>query len=252
MTDKTNAGILLSKFREPLVTEHTLPITVKRFFTDVNGTLVDKALVPVSMQTKYPVYCLGEFDRRGGYRIGNSTVPPSNNVKYVFTYVHGVGLPFLAFTGLNSIQNQLRIGDIVTVYTDDLNAPNFFCFIVQQNDYASLASVVGNSETIQKDERLGKLRCREIIFDNSSQTILDQYREPLHFVQSDNLGTFLDNQVQPYMFKPPEQKLNDFIPVKVNFFIDQYLGINFNMVFTIDQLTFNMKLEKYVKQLPQS
>jgi hypothetical protein len=227
---------------------HTIPLEVRRHYTDVNGVVLAKndALIPAVLQTFYPVFLLGEFDRQGGYPIGLKTKPvANNNIFYLTTFVHGsTGTPqmIVGFNGLNTIQNRIRIGDIVSVYTDSLSAPSIFVWIVVSNNACSIASILGNSETTQNDSRLGSLFVYEI---NYKTDVDAQLNEALHFTRFDNIGNAKDNQVQPKgMFRTPNDVQTNLVKMTTSFNIDQFLGINFYMIYACDVLTFDFKIKK--------
>jgi hypothetical protein len=225
-----------------MVRKHTIPIKVKKLFTDINGQLLSKSAIPTAMQTRYPVYMLGEFDKSGGFRIGQKIVTPS--VYYLQSFVHGVGCTpsqIIGFTGLDEITGKLQIGDIVTVYTDSLSAPTTFAWIIQTNDYAALGSIIGNSETSQNDLRIGTVYIYEL---NYFTDVEAQLNEPLHATRFDNIGTYSDNQIQPSLFKNPYVAQEDFLTIEVEFKLDQYLGLYVFMIHESDQISMNYKIKK--------
>lgn len=231
---------------------HSLPVIVTRYFTDVNGTILaknDAGLVAAGMATDYPLFLLGEFDREGGYKIGLSSltpkqVPGSAVTPIIYTtFVNGVTgtsnnivTPFSPF---NTIQAQLKQGDMCAVYVDSL-ACNYFCWIVQTNNYGALSSILSNLKSSQNDRRLGPLFCYEINW-YAPET---QWDQALHFIQADNLGTWADNQIQPYMFKTPFNVQQGFITVSTDFTIDQYMEIGTMFEIATDQMSFNFNIEK--------
>lgn len=230
--------------RNVLVMNHTIPVKVLRFFTDVDGRIVAKGAVPAALQTRYPVFLLGDFDRQGGYRIASQICPPDATIVYLQTFVHrynGIPTNIIGFSGFDEITNQLKTGDIVSVYTDSLSAPTYFVWIVVQNDYAAMGSIIGNSESVQNDRRIGQLFIDEINYFVTDET---QYNEVLHYTVFDNIGTYRDNQIQPLLFKTPYVEQQNFITIETDFKLDQYLGINLYMLFANDSLTFNFKLSK--------
>jgi len=242
MNTTLNDRMFIDKNRNtPLVKDHTLPLTVRRYYTDIDGILIDKSLVPATLKVAYPVYVLGTFDKNGGYAVGNKMLPPINGSQYIMSYVHGIGVTFLSFTGLNNIYTRLTLGDIVHIFTDNIVNPNYFIWIVQSNNAGAIGSIIDNVETVQKDNRIGKLWVESINYFSDSIT---QYTEPLHIIQVDNLGTPRDNQLQPSMFQSPDQYLNDFTDIKLRFYIDQYIGIYTYLLFNTDSLNLNFRLQK--------
>lgn len=226
--------------------KHSMPITVKRFFTDVNGTIIaktDVVLVASGIVENYPVYLLGEFDRQGGNKTGIQNLRPVIAKPYM-NFVNGCGntsqnvvTPFSPF---NTIQSQLNIGDIVNVWTDNVLAPNYFAWIVQSNAYASLASILGNLKSTQSDKRFGPL----FVYELNWYALEAQWDQALHFIQSDNLGTFTDNQVQAYIFKTPFNVQEGFITVKTSFIMDQFILVAVMMEVATDTMNFNFNIDK--------
>jgi hypothetical protein len=224
-----------------LMPEHSIPVKIKRYYTDVNGTVVDKAAVSAAMQVKFPVYMLGQFDRNGGFKKSLIAVPPTPGTFYIMTYTVGINAPFLAFTGANNIKNYLQVGDVVQVYADDVENPNFFCWIIQSANPVSLSSVIANTETTMVDGRIGGLFIREF---NLAVSDDSQYYEPFHFTKMDNIGNLRDDQVQPSMYFSPYTQQTGFLTIETMFKLDQYLGINFYMLYDVDDISLTFKTNK--------
>lgn len=223
----------------------SIPITVKRFFTDVDGQIVDKAVVPVSLQVKYPVFMFGVFDMESGYKAGSNVCPQVNGIDYLMSFVNGMGASsqsVIGFTGLNEIQGQLAVGDIVHVFTDDKQNPNYFIWIVQStNSLAGLASIMKNLQTSQQDNRLGKLFIYEMLLITANQ---QQWRQPFNFTVYDNLGNYTNDPIGPMMFRGPYTELENLIRLDIEIMIDQYIGVNLYMDFTEDLLSVDFNIMK--------
>lgn len=232
--------------------KHCLPVIATRYFTDVNGTIIDKAdagLVAAGMATSYPLFVLGEFDREGGYRTGLSQVSPVNVAgfdppKYLTSFVNGVTgtshsvvTPFSPF---NTIQPQLKNGDLVTVYVDNAATPNYYCFMVLTNNYAAMSSIMSNLKSSQADRRLGKL----FVYEINWYSLEAQWELPFNFIQSDNLGTWTNNPVQPSTFKTPFNVLEGFITVKTAFMLDQFMELAVLFLLASDTMSFNFNIQK--------
>ena len=231
--------------RSVLVRDHTIPITIKKLYTDVDGIVLDKNTIPAALQKRVPVMLLGDFDRQGGYKIGLQNIAPDENLKYFMTFVNGLGANFVSvvgFTGISTIQKHINVGDIVQVYTDDLTAPAYFVWIIIQNTYASIASIVGNTESIQNDRRIGPIFVHEINFiaDNESQL-----SESLQIVHFSNIGTWNANQIDPLgIYRTPFDVQIGLVRIVVKpFSLDQYFGINTNMLFESDKFTMDFKIK---------
>lgn len=248
-----NASLNMNSKREFVGAEntlqplHTLSLNVTRYFTDVNGTILaknDAGLVAAGMTQKYPVFMLGEFDKMSGYKIGQNIVPPKGIVKYYLTFVNGYGMTtnqiVTPFSGVNDVQQMIKLGDIVQVYTDNLLSPNYFCFIVLSGETTGLASLMGNLGTKQNDNRLMKLHCYEI---RLITDFIQQLPEAWNYVYADNLGNFKSNQITYNMFNNPFNVLPDVLTVSTEFDFNQYIGIYLYMVLAVDKMSVNFNFK---------
>lgn len=233
--------MLLGELKSPILKKHTIPIKIKRFYTDVNGVIVNKALVPAALQINFPVYLFGDFDRSGGYNIGKQVCPPLAGSFYVGSFTHGQGVPFLYFNGLSNIYEQIKIGDIVHLFADSLAVPTYYIWIVQTLVKNSIASIVSNTETAQKDGSIGKIFVDQIYY--FSDTIL-QWDEPFHITRMDNVGQYLDDQLQPYVYKNPDTVQNDFLDMVYSFKLDQYIMISTYMIYEANEISWNFQIKK--------
>lgn len=226
-----------------------ISVDIKRFYTDVDGVLLDKNAVPAKFKVSVPVFLLGEFDRQGGYRQGLQACPPPNSLAYMTSFVKGVGLTthsIIGFTGFNQIQDQILPGDIVHVYTDSLMLPSIFVWIVQQNTFASLGSLLSNFSSEQKDGRLGQIRLKDCLFHATSNgtAVVEQFNQDWFMVTTDNIGDTQENQIHPAVYITPETRQTGFVKMKINFNFTQYLGVNFYMLFVTDLITINFNLNQ--------
>lgn len=226
---------------------HSLPVNVARIFTTVDGTIITKTnpvVIAAKMDVSYPVFLLSQFDREGGYSIGQKVVPPLGGAKYLMTFVNGYGLTTnqicTPYSPFNTIQSQLKIGDIVQVYTDNLQSPNCFCFIVLTSTTQPMSSILANMSTRQVDNRIMKLYCENVLF---KADFALQLSEPWHYVNIDNLGTYKDNQITYNMFYDPFNVLPDVLKITTEFTMNQYLGVYLYMVLGVDIMSFNFNLK---------
>lgn len=222
---------------------NTIPIIIKRYFTDVNGTIVNKALVPPALQVEYPFAVFGDYDKQGGYSNSFKALQPIPGTEYLLSFVNGMGFipqTLTGFSGVNTVKNVIGFGDLVHVFTDDSQNPNYFVWIVQKNSYGSLGSIVGNSETDQKDGMLGKLYLQE--FQYTTDNPVEQWRNPIHFVRSTNNSTWRSDQVQPYIFKTPDNEQAELITIKCEFNLDQFLALVNYFYFDTEIITWNFKI----------
>ncbi len=217
-------------------------ITIRKIYTDVDGSIIDKSVVPLAMQKRVPVYTLSNFDRTGGYNIGQKLLPAGNGLKFVATYAQGVNLPIALFNQFNEIQNYISPGDIVTVYTDDILAPNYFCFIIQAASQGGLCSIISNTQTIQDDGRIGKLIVQNINLNVDNE---GQWQEDWRVVLIDNAAVPVSKVVNlTTVARPPQYTLRDYITIPIRFDLTQYIGIYFYMSYESDLINFNLKIGK--------
>ncbi len=229
---------------QALNNQGSLNLNIRRYFTDVDGDVLDKTnpAIPAAMLTAYPVFMLGNFDRTGGYNRGFQTVNFTKNVFFLMTYVQGVNEPFLWNSGFNTIQNRLNKGDIVCVFTDSLDAPSTFCFIVQSNDMGGLASIISNTQTQQEDGTIGRMQVDDVSYQVDNESQLQQIWQVLTI---DNLGQFKQHPFNPNRVKNPYlYKLNDFLSLGLRFVLSQYISINFLMNIESDLININFKILK--------
>lgn len=223
----------------PLYRKDSLQIVVKRFYTDVNGTILDKndAAIPDALKVQMPVYLFGEFDRQGAYYLGLKNLPPQPGVNFLLSFVYGISNPFIAgFSGLSDIENNIAIGDLVNVYTDDLNAPNIFIWMVQHIDGRSLGSIMQNLPSLPVDPQYGYLKIFELDYYADNE---NQWRENMQYITYDFLGLVKSDNLQPFTYKTPLSYQNGFVAIRMESTLSQYLGLNTYMLFESDSITFN-------------
>jgi len=228
-----------------MVEQHTIPLKVQRFFTDVNGQILpitDPLIIAAGLNVKWPVYLFGAFDQNGGYSIAQKIcTPPRGN--YLCTFTNGKELTstsILGFTGLNEIQSRLNPGDIVQVYCDNLQNPNYFIWIVLSNSYTGLGSIVANLLTTQNDGRNGKLKIKSV---NFYFVDINQLNESINFTVADNLGTFRNDSIQPYLFRSPYDEQNNFVAMETDFNLNQFMGVNTFLGVTTDNISFDFLVQ---------
>lgn len=224
-------------------THHTLSTNVRKLYTDVDGAVIDKNTIPTNLKVSIPVYLLGAFDMDGGYRLGYNIVPPKPTTKYLMSFINGMNATsanITGFSGLNDIQSQLGVGDMVHVLTDDVTNPNYYIWIVIAAGNTPYSAIVSNLKTTQQDKKLGDIFIKEINYLVSDD---EQYKEAIHFTTSDNLGNFRDDSINPLMFKDPFVEQEDFLTIKTQVLMNQYIGVNLLMKFTTDNMTLDFKIK---------
>lgn len=220
---------------------HTIPVQVRRFYTDVDGAIVDKVTVPAALQTKYPIFLFAQFDRNGGYKRSLQVAPPMPGTHYLMTYTQGITSPFLSFTGFNTIKSMLKTGDVVYIYTDNIENPNYFIWIVLSCDTVSLASIVSNVESTQQDERVGALFLKEF---NYYVDVRSQFDEAIFFTKFDNIGNYRTDSINPSMNLNPHVEQVGLLTIAAPFKLDQYIGIALYMQYASDSIGFDFQVIK--------
>jgi|SRR6185369_4603407 len=224
--------------------KHSLNINVKRYFTDVNGTIV---IPPLALQVKYPFFMLGSFDMQGGYKSGIAVCPPEPGTHYLLSFVNGINFGthnIVGFSGLNQVQNFITVGDIVHVYTDDVSNPNYFIWIVQQHSIVSLGSIIRNTATTSADNKFNRLFV-DLVKYTTGNTNVDQWNEPIHLTRVNNIGLYRDDSYNPTANRPPSIFLNDIldlIDIKP-FMVDQFFGLNTYIRYSTTNIQFIFKLK---------
>lgn len=235
--------ILREKLSAPLSDLRALSINVKALFTDVNGTIIDKNILPANLKVKLPLFLLSEFDRIGGYYAGLRIVPVAQNSWQLLSSLiwGGDGMPFpFGFPGLNDIQGQINSGDIVTIWTDSLTVPTYYAFVIQGIDGASLGSILANTKTTQRDKNLGELYIQKCQYFSDNEP---NWFQPMNIIEIDNLGNFRKDGLQPNSFRKIYQTENVFVEFNLEFFISQYVGLYTYLLFTTNNLQFNFVLQ---------
>jgi len=240
----TPAEIQLHKYmQKPLQKNAGLFVHVKRLFSDVNGALLLKTdpSIPPALLTNYPFWMFGEFDRLGGYRVGNQINPPLPGTFYVTSFVNGVDTPFLFGTGLNTVQNFINVGDVVHIFTDNLNAPSTYVWIIQHCDSASLGSVYANATAPENQ----KIDIEGInYFAYTAGDPVKQFSQNINLTRMDVLGTYVNQPFPPTGFYQIDDKQAYFIRIPLKTQVDQYNLISSYIDFTIDDVQLSLLLKK--------
>jgi hypothetical protein len=229
--------------------DRSFTIKVKRYVTDNNGTVIPNVAVPAALQLSYPFYLFGEMDRQGGYRQGLSICPPPDGTYFLCTFVNGAGFMsanIVGFNGLNTIKGQLQVGDVVLVFTDDVQNPNYYIWIVLQSTVA-LASILSNLKTSQSDNRFNRLIAKTIIYNTSNNNLL-QWNEALHIIRTDNLGLIKDDNMTLNPYEGPDNFLQNIVIVQLNedtgVLLDQFIEFSSYMLWSTDQIILNFQIKK--------
>jgi hypothetical protein len=204
----------------------TFQIKVTRIYTDMNGTVVNKTLVPAAMQKKVPFYLFNKFDKEGGYAIGQTIKPVQPGMYFLYSYVNDASYNFLDFQFGNTINRQLRPGDVIHVLADDPIIPNFLCHIILHSDYVSYASFLANMQG--KNYKISRM---QYVTDNELN-----YHESFNTPIVDDFGLYTDNQIQPLVYKTPYELTLGFLDMIIDLNITDKNGLYSYMLFTTDEI----------------
>jgi hypothetical protein len=210
-----------------------LSLNIKRFYTDANGTVIDKTTAPIAMQKKMPFYLFNKFDRDSGYLIGQTVKPSLPGLFYLFTYVVGVGYNFLDFQFGNTIKQQLRNGDLVLVYADDPILMTTFCLIVIHSDYVGYGGFLENMKN--KNMKVSSIQ----YFTNNDKNWLEVF----NITSVDNFGLYKDNTLQPIAYRDPYVFQADMIQIDYDMTFDDKTGLESYMLFDTDSIELNFLVD---------
>jgi hypothetical protein len=207
----------------------TINIQVSKFYTNVDGTLLDKNLVNDSLKVKMPIYLFNKFDKDGGYRISGVEAPPSPSMFLIKAYVKTIGYDFTEFSGLNNVSQTLSAGDLVFIYADNPSNPNVFIWVVQSLSTKSLGSLVENdSELFMKSVR---------IFPNN----ITDYIEALSYVVSDKFGDYNINQISQQAFRYPKLINNSYAEIPFSIELNKHVGFTTYLPFASDGISYDFE-----------
>jgi len=244
--NKASIELPLAKAIRPSdLLNYAINLNVKRVYTDVNGTIIDKALAPVALQVRYPVFILGAFDFKGGYRKALESTPPEVGVKYLKTFINGLNSAS-EVTGVNiaaDIQGQLKVGDIVSVYTDSYTIPNYYVWIIVSANNASIASIMLNLSTTQKDDVYNRLYIEDIHY-LTTNTNVNQWNESIYRISINNIGLNNTDSFQPLIYKTPYTFLNNVLIMGVRFKATQFIGFSTYIQYATEDIQFILKVKK--------
>lgn len=223
---------LYNELQVPVEDVDSFAIIVRKFFTTVDGTIIDKNTVPVSLQVRYPVILFNAFDRRGSYKISFNENPPTLGTVFYRSYIQNDGFDPTQFSGLNTIGAQISIGDQVFVYTDSIDNPTFFIYIIQSISDRALGSII---ESIPcSGLAMGNLK----YFSDNQQN----YEEIFRIIKSNVLGIYNANSISPISLITPnyQQQNLALIPLTGNK-LTPYWGIATYIRHDSDRLEFDFE-----------
>lgn len=208
-----------------------LQVRIKRWYTDMNGVIIDKSLVPAAIQVKVPVYLFNEIDKQGAFRNGRQIKPVFGGLFYLYSYVNGLGYNFLDFQVGNNIKQQFFNGDLILVFGDDPTLPNFLCMVQISASDQSYHSVLTN----MKDKTFDVAKI-SYFSDNKNN-----WSEPLTFIEQDNLAISKFDNISPLAYTDPYLYLNqDFLEITYPVKLTDKKGIAFYMLFDTNDISFQL------------
>lgn len=211
---------------QPENPDNSITINVTKIYTNVDGTIINKAAVPVSFQKKVPVYLLNKFDKNGGYRFSSQETPVLEGMKFVRYFVRNAGYDFTQFSGFNDISTTLNPGDIAFLYTDnDLN-PNFFCWIIQSLSGKPLNGVIENAYNLQ-------IKGLKIF-----PEFISDYKEQIKIIQADQLGNYDSDEISQNAYRYPYKKNENFVRIPLQMCLTPFVGFASYIPFNTDSLSY--------------
>jgi hypothetical protein len=204
----------------------SITLNIRRYTTDANGTVLDDLMIPDSEKKPYPVHLFGEFDRQGGYAIADLEIGQRYNTLLFGVYVWGVGTPTLFFNPLANINRRFRKGDIVFVYVDDLDTPNYFTFIQVQSTQGGAASILSQSNITQLDSAApwGVFKINGFKYAWLDD---EQLNYALFKIVTKQNAAFVSDSIDPQTYRSAKQKPSvKIIDIPDNIVLNQYEGIS--------------------------
>lgn len=211
-----------------------LTVNVRRYFTDVDGQVIDKTTLPANLQKDLPFYIFGKYDFDSGYKAALEEVPPPEDWVYMYSFPVAREFSFLLnFSGLNNVKDRLRASDVVQLYTDDINNPNFFCFIQVGISLQSYSGLLLNMNS-------GKYLVNNFGYATDN---FQQYTEPIAIVEQNPFSEPRRDFFQPLKYKPPSDFLRDDLTMRLKIQFSQYVGMYSRMKFATDLIDFSYNFE---------
>jgi hypothetical protein len=207
-----------------------LSLNISRFYTDMNGVVLSKLLVPSTMQQKVPFWLFNKFDKDGAFLIGQTIKPVRPGMYYLYNYIVDNQYNFLDFQIGNEIKKLLKSGDMLLVFGDDTILPNTLCLIVVHSDYVAYGSFIAGMQ--------GKNYLLDSIQYFSDNT--NNWLECLNITNENDFGVYKDNQLQPIAYKNPYQYQPDMLQMEnVNISLSDKTGISSYFLFDTNAIELN-------------
>lgn len=204
----------------------SLNLNIKRFITDANGVVLADGAIPAALKKPYPFHLFSHYDRVGGYSISDSIMSVLHRTTLFGYYVWGIGTPLFFFNPAASINNEMKKGDVVFIYVDDLNNPNYFIFVIVQAINGGYASFIDQSNITQIDNKgfwgVFKVVNTKVTWYNDAQL-----RESFYQINTRFDGAFKYDPFSLAAYYAPEQKTAIMTAnVPTEFILNQYFGLS--------------------------
>ena len=219
----------LDEMRKPQLKNDAFSVNIKRYFSDALGKIIDKSTLPLILQSSLPFFLWQKFDKTGGFKIARSITPPAPWT-FLYSYEYGTSFDYFQFSGFNNVNEKFKPGDLVAVYGDDPVNINKLAWVVISSPYQAYTSMLHNSA----------INVYEFLYFCDNQA---NYNEALHFLQTNDIGLFTDDQFQPLSYKTTDTILNDFILLKLNFRISKHIGFYGYFNFNTESIIFTFKIK---------
>lgn len=227
----------------PAIRRFTLSVNIRKYITDSSGVVLAPASVPASFRKNFPVHLFGEYDRQSGYAIADVIAREIESVNLFGVYVWGVNTPLFKFSnGIATINTKFKKGDVIFVYVDDIEAPNYFAFVTASivspvGGYASLVSLA-NVTQLDDNGHWGAFKFFDIQY---SWVNDEQLYKPIYLVKTRFDGGYHSDSIDPAAFKLLnfEEKTVQ-IPLEV--LLNQYVGLTTFIAWENELLTLAFNL----------
>lgn len=210
----------------------SLSISVQKFYTDVDGNILDKNTLPSDLKITLPVWLMGRFDYSGHYSLSRRLTPFLNDSWKFFNMYVSTSYDFLIFSGANQIRSRIRPGDLIFVYSDDVINPNFYSFIIISGEINPYSSIINDLD--------GSINCLMFKYDSIQNTL--NYQEEIEYITFDKIGNTKRQSIQPDTFLPPSNKNTDVIDIEISILFTKYFSLNTYLLFNTDKISFTFLL----------
>lgn len=216
----------------------TIALNIKRYTTDVNGVIQDDATLPAALQISYPFHLFGEYDFTGCYRVADSFLSQVSNTILFSVYTWGSNTPLFFFSPGANINGKFSKGDIIFVYVDDINSPNYFTFVQVSCPDGAYASVLSQTRTTQLDKNSwGTFKIFDILFGWVDD---EQLYQTIFQINTEFDTSFVKDSFEPVKYYNPQVNKQKKITIPFPTVINQYFGLSSSIAFENSLLTLQL------------